>query len=105
MNKVISIASAVMLGVVVMALPLVLILPVYQQTQTKVGPNKRGELLIDVKEEGEVTETYGETEVMGREMGGIILSNMAYAGSIVTFGVLVALGVFIYARKKFLSSA
>lgn len=105
MNKVISVLSAVFLGVLVMAFPLLLIAPVYQHSQTEVAPAGGEALATDLKEENNATEAYRESEALGREMGGIMLSNITYVGLIVTFGVLVALGVSLYAKKKILPFA
>lgn len=98
MNKVISIVCAVILGVIIMTPPL-LVAPLYYPTETEVAPSEGERFSTDLKEENQDTQSLGG-KVASSEIGTTVLSNILYVGSIVVLGLVVAVGVFSYAKVK-----
>lgn len=98
MNKVISIVCAVILGVIIMTPPL-LVAPLYYPTETEVAPSEGERFSTDLKEENQDTQSLGG-KVASSEIGTTVLTNILYVGSIVVLGLVVAVGVFSYAKVK-----
>jgi len=103
LNKVISTLSAIILGAVIMGLPLLVTTQMYQQEQHPVAPTGSERLSTDFKDEAKATQTYEKQEASRTGISGIILSNIPYAGLIITLGFIVALTVSFYVKRKTLS--
>jgi len=94
LNKILSIISAAILGITIMLLPILIVAPTYQYNQPRAASSEK--LSDGSNEEVKSAQAVGESEVEAMAFP----TSLVHAGVIAIAGLIVALAISFYSKKK-----